>query len=403
VGIEQQLTFTENARALPPRLPALTGLRALVALHVFAFHFLPWAWRGVHPLAAGLVHAGYAAVSALFVLSGFVLAVNHPEPLGAEARARFFASRVARLYPSYLAAFLLYLPIAAEEWFGRAAPPLALPPAAGFALVAILTLGVAQAWLPWTARLWNAPGWATSAIFAAYAIFPPLVARLARARGAALLRAAAALWLLGLLPAILYLAVAPGGAAASPGTQGALVDLLKHHPVARVGEFASGVALGLWWVRGGRRVAIPSWAAPAAALAALAFATLSPPLLPYALVHNGLLTPLFAVLLVGLAAGRGVLARALAWRPVVALGEAGFTIYVFQWPAWFVAERIALRHGVDTLSGPWFLGCGAALVAFSVLWTRRFERPARRAMLAGIERLRRAEPLRTLVDAPDRG
>jgi peptidoglycan/LPS O-acetylase OafA/YrhL len=374
-----------------PHLPALSGFRALAALHVFAFHFLPWTWRAASPLATGLVHAGYVSVSALFLLSGFVLAVNYPDPLDADGRARFMAARVARIYPSYLAALLLYVPVAVGEWFGGA-PPLPLPPALGFTATALLAATLAQAWLPWTARLWNAPGWATSTIFFGYALFPAVTGALGRLRGRRLLALAGVAWGAGLVPAALYLALAPDGASASTGTQGPLVDLLKHHPVARVGEFVSGVVLGLWWVRGGRRREVPGWATAAAGLATLALATLSPPLLPYALVHNGLLSPLLAVLLVGLASGRGLLARALAARPLVALGGAGFAIYVLQWPVWFVAEQVARPRGVDTLSGAWFLLVGAGLCAFALAWTRWFERPLQRAIRGGLERLRGALP-----------
>jgi peptidoglycan/LPS O-acetylase OafA/YrhL len=374
-----------------PHLPALSGFRALAALHVFAFHFLPWTWRATSPLATGLVHAGYVSVSALFLLSGFVLAVNYPDPLDGDGRARFMVARIARIYPSYLAALLLYVPVAIDEWFGGT-PPLPLPPAMGFTLTAILAATLSQAWLPWTARLWNAPGWATSTIFFGYALFPALTGALGRVRSRRLLLLAAGAWLAGLVPAALYLGLAPEGASASTGTQGPLVDLLKHHPIARVGEFLAGAVLGLWWVRGGRRLRVPGWATAAAALASLALATLSPPLLPYALVHNGLLSPLLAVMLVGLASGQGALARALAARPLVTLGGAGFAIYVLQWPVWFVAERIALPLGVDTLSGSWFLAVGAALCLFAVGWTRWFERPLRRAIRGAFDRRPRALP-----------
>jgi peptidoglycan/LPS O-acetylase OafA/YrhL len=324
------------------------------------------------------------AVSALFLLSGFVLAVNYPAPLDRAGRFRFIVARFARIYPSYLAAFAIYVPIAIDEWFGRTAP-LPVDPALGFAASALLSLGLVQAWLPWTARAWNAPGWATSAIAFGYLVFPWAAARLSRLHARALLAATAAAWLCGLVPALAYAAFAPDGWSASPGTQGALVDLVKHHPIARIGEMLTGVALGLWWTKAGHRVNIPTWAAPCAALATFALATFSPPLLPYALVHDGLLSPLLAVVLVGLASGRGLFARALSARPLVAVGEAGFAIYVLQWPVWFVAERVARTAGVDTLTGTWFCTMLAAHVAFCLAWVRWAERPLRRAIRTGFD------------------
>jgi peptidoglycan/LPS O-acetylase OafA/YrhL len=104
-------------------------------------------------------------------------------------------------------------------------------------------------------------------------------------------------------------------------------------------------------------------------------------------VHDGLLSPLLAVVLLGLAAGRGALARVLSSRPLVALGEAGFAIYVLQWPVWFVAERVAVRAGVDTLTGTWFLAMLVAHVAFCLAWVRWAEKPLRRALRAGFDDL----------------
>lgn len=375
---------TTNLR--PRTLPALTGFRALAALHVFAFHFTPWPWRTAFPGAMGLVHAGYVSVSALFLLSGFVLAVNYPAPLDGPGRVRFLVARFARIYPSYLAAFAIYVPIAVDEWFGRELPA-SVDPRLGFTISALLSLALLQAWTPWTARTWNAPGWATSAIAFGYLVFPWAAARLSRLRPRALLAATTALWLCGLVPALAYAALAPDGWSASPGTQGALVDLMKHHPLARIGEMLTGVALGLWWSKSGYRAHVPGWAAPAAALATLGLATFSPPLLPYALVHDGLLSPLLAIVLVGLATGRGALARILAARPLVRLGEAGFAIYVLQWPVWFVAERLAIGLGVDTLTGTWFVTMLVAHVGFCLAWVRWAEKPLRRALRAGFDDL----------------
>ena len=158
------------------------------------------------------------------------------------------------------------------------------------------------------------------------------------------------------------------------------------------------VGPGLWWTKSGHRVRIPAWAAPAAALTTLVLATLTPPLLPYALVHNGLLSPLLAVVLVGLADSRGFASRALSTRPLVAIGEAGFAIYVLQWPVWFAVERVAIAAGIDTLTGTWFVAMFATHVALCLAWVRWAEKPLRRALRAGFEDL--AARWRPALSAP---
>src|SRR5207237_536668 len=70
----------------------------------------------------------------------------------------------------------------------------------------------------------------------------------------------------------------------------------------------------------------------AGAMAGIAAALIAGPSIPYPLLHNGLLVPLFAALVFGLAQGGGVLGRALASRPLVALGDASYALYILQFP-----------------------------------------------------------------------
>ena len=61
-------------------LPALNGLRALLALGIMFFHFTPPHMR----LVAPVIDTAYALVAVFFLLSGYVLAYNYvdrPTPL----------------------------------------------------------------------------------------------------------------------------------------------------------------------------------------------------------------------------------------------------------------------------------------------------------------------------------
>ena len=101
---------------------------------------------------------------------------------------------------------------------------------------------------------------------------------------------------------------------------------------------------------------------------------------PFVLLHNGLLVPLFAAAILGLATGHGALARALGSGPARALGDASFALYVLQEPLWLWARRLA---GAEGAASPAFVVCYvAAAVAIAVAVARGFEQPARRAFRA---------------------
>src|SRR5436853_4220175 len=56
--------------------------------------------------------------------------------------------------------------------------------------------------------------------------------------------------------------------------------------------------------------------------------------LPYLLLHNGLVDPLFALLIYSLASGEGPLAALLSLPAMVVLGEASYALYIVHIPLW---------------------------------------------------------------------
>mgnify|MGYP000989605473 CR=1 FL=1 len=95
-------------------IPALTGLRALLAWWVVVYHMTipelaplpPDGW--LEPLRAH----GYLAVDGFFVLSGFILSYVYRDAFAAGVPGiypRFLLARLARLYPVHLAMTLVVL------------------------------------------------------------------------------------------------------------------------------------------------------------------------------------------------------------------------------------------------------------------------------------------------------
>jgi peptidoglycan/LPS O-acetylase OafA/YrhL len=312
------------------RIAALAGLRFAAALGILLFHY------GA-PLVAGLpgwverVRAGgHVWVGLFYLLSGFVLARAHPTPMGPAQRRAFWASRLARLYPAYLLAFVLSAPFALERWEGGG--PAGAAKAAVVATAALLML---QAWAPPIARAWNAPGWSTSAVAAFYAAFPFAAAWLSRRSRGGLLLAFAGAWALSLAFPLLWLATGPDGPSAGvrwDWNEPAWLEALKFHPVARAGEFLAGVAL---------------------------------------------------------AGGGGALGRALGSDAARRLGDASFALYVLQEPLWRIARAFAPDPSAPPSAG-FVVAFGLAAIGASLAVAALVERPARRALRAWLGRPRTA-------------
>ena len=112
-------------------IPALTGLRALLAWWVVVYHMTipelaplpPDGW--LEPLRAH----GYLAVDGFFVLSGFILSYVYRDAFAAGVPGiypRFLLARLARLYPVHLAMTLVVLAMlgrrSSPPAFSRASP-----------------------------------------------------------------------------------------------------------------------------------------------------------------------------------------------------------------------------------------------------------------------------------------
>src|ERR1700743_93287 len=100
------------------QLPALTGLRFLLATWVSLYHqtneggliaTVTWPWWIMAPL-----RTGYAAVSVFFLLSGFILSHSYSlKNTWTNAEAwRFGVARFARIYPVYSLGLLSFLILA---------------------------------------------------------------------------------------------------------------------------------------------------------------------------------------------------------------------------------------------------------------------------------------------------
>jgi peptidoglycan/LPS O-acetylase OafA/YrhL len=301
-----------------PHLRALTGVRFFAAAHVVVFHCVAWPAFG-SSVARNLAGTGYVAVGLFFVLSGFILAYTY---FGGRAETpalrEFYVGRFARIYPVYGVGLALAAPFFAAHY-------LRAHRIAELATAASLVATLLQAWTPRFALEWNPPAWSLSAEAFFYACFPFLAPALVRCRRRTAVAVAVFAWLVTLAGGALYLAVRPDGIAAPTYADNAFVlDLVKYAPFFRVLDFVVGIVLGRLYLDADVRARAAPFAAVTATAAAIALVAVlaAADRLPYLLLHDGLLTPVFAALIFGLAFDEGALARALGAPAIVALGEA---------------------------------------------------------------------------------
>ena len=348
-----------SLRATP--LPALTSLRFFAAFHVLLYHFLPY-YRDHGPFA-WLIGSGYTGVSFFFVLSGFILVYSHaPEYLVSRASTRrFYVARFARVYPIYLLALLVTF---ALEW------RLLLVPSHLLAVAADLLM--LQSWSIKTAILFLAPAWTLSCEAFFYLVFPLFILRLRPSSLAKALAALTSLWLVTQLAPIWYLHHTFGNHLSlwPPEHPSSLLNLIQFTPIFALPEFLAGMILG-WLVLTfppTRRAAIIFlFAGPIT----LALALRASGHLPYIMLHNGLLLPAYAAIILGLTQTAAP-SRWLSAKLLILLGESSFALYLFHWfLAWYWPSATI----------PAVIAKIILAFALSVMIHLAIERPARQIIL----------------------
>jgi peptidoglycan/LPS O-acetylase OafA/YrhL len=363
-----------------PELRALTGLRFLAAFHVLVFHALFTFSRAsltMQVLRPGAIRSilasGYVGVNFFFVLSGFVLAYAYVEDGKMTTSAgRFWRARFARIYPMHLFGLLLALPLFVMGSLANHVQWMAVAKE-GAKEVALSALLV-QAWVPAHVFDLNGPSWSLSVEAFFYAMFPLLVRLFGRLRERGLVVLGVMAWGLAIGPPLVH----PGPASVlSHMTDLDLVML--HDPLVRLPDFVIGVASGLLFVRGKREWSRASIVAAATFILVVALLAQSDRL-PFALVHNGLLDPLWALLLFTLAmrGKAGEDGRGIGSAPLVRGGHASYSLYVLHKPIYFWMARWL---GVGLLPGAgFFVAYLGGSVAAALVARRWVEEPARRGL-----------------------
>ena len=284
----------------PDRLNALTGLRCFAAINIVLVHFSNPHWFGW--------------------LAPVVI--------------RFYKARFTRLYPIYLLSLLMAWRMVPLEWGAHTHGM--------FWTGMVLSPLLLQGWIPEIATFLNTPAWTMSAESFYYLLFPWMASWKRPDRAAPHLLRMAVIWMLGLVPGTLYVIFNPDGLAhVDRFSWGPWLQALKYTPLPHMASFVFGVMLAELdeiVPRLGKLRLMLGLGGFAGTFSVLALA----PGIPYAILHDGLLMPLFGCIILGLAGvnplsmclgcGRSFLwaKPATAFTCCTSISGAGFTTHIFS-------------------------------------------------------------------------
>jgi peptidoglycan/LPS O-acetylase OafA/YrhL len=353
----------------PARPNALTGLRCFAAINIVLFHFSNPQWFG---WMAPVVNAGYASVSFFILLSGFVLAYNYAgrARAGELEKRRFWEARFTRLYPIYLLSLLLSWKMVLVEYHAHTH--------AMFWTGMVLTPLLLQGWVPPVATFLNTPAWTMSAESFYYVLFPWLARWKRPVRVVPHLAKMAGVWMLGLIPGALYIALNPDGIPhPDRWSWGPWLQVLKYTPLPHLASFVFGVMLANLDELVGRTSRL-RLILGVSGFAGTFFLLALGPEMPYALMHDGLLMPLFGCIVLGLA-GNNRLAYVFSLRPLVFVGEASYCLYLLHFNLWNMLHDSHVLNRLDLIRfDPWI--SYVILVALALVALHFVEKPAQRQL-----------------------
>jgi peptidoglycan/LPS O-acetylase OafA/YrhL len=369
-------------------LRPLTSLRFVAATMIVIFHA-----HEIFPRQITQAPAFFpTAVSFFFVLSGFIL--THVYRAKQVTYSQFVWLRVARLWPTHIAMLLfvmLLLPGAeGAGWFDPR-------------LTAIANVFMLQSYVPFPAYYfsWDSASWSISTELFFYLLFPLLLVRIDWTWP----------WKLGAALVLSLLIVLLTTLSDLPQTAGlsdpAALSFIIPFPPMRLAEFCLGMAAYVLWKRyvEPAKLTAAAWTVSEGAALLLVVGWLiyfisselvwripNWPLALWGYVAGG--APVFAILIIVLASGRGLLGSLLSRREFVYLGAISFSLYLLHQP--FL--RLFAISWPDLSLGKALLG-GAALIVGSAALHELVEKPFRSILTKGRWSVRLRDRLRTYSTA----
>lgn len=282
---------------------------------------------------SAILRSAPTAVSYLYVLSGFVMALVYFKPGEKMDVSSYWRARFVRIYPLYIISFVLTCLYYYDGLF-RIKPQ-----------KFIANIFVVQAWIPAYAQSFNYSSWSMTVEFFFYALFPFILLWAAKHSSRTFIWFSMILWAISqTVHYVIWMLYFPE-----------FRDFVVYFPLFHLSSFVMGVAGGLWYMREGRNGGHDPktnlfWMFTSLLLIG-AYTVISSDIYP-ALPHNlqpmsGLLTPIMALFIVALALDESIISKVLQQPVLVNLGETAYAIYILHVPLYWLYERALHDFGVS--------------------------------------------------------
>ena len=378
------------------RMPALTGIRFLAVLHIFCFHLWTLYDMEKGPEAANLLQGmgrlpdgvltylsnGWMSTSFFFLLSGFILAYLYWGKDGqlTVPRKKFWLTRAARIYPIHILLLLLTFGSAGYH-LANGVDPVTLVASA------VATLTLVQAWFPHFVPMWSWPTWTISALVFLYAVMPFILQPLAKLSRREAVIMLCALPVVSLVPTVVYAFFFPAGTEPQQFWQ----IFIGSTPVFWLAHFVAGILLTKVFGLSRNNVITAtdrrSWFAwgDLALVAVIVIACIPNIQEPFKyFLRHGLMMPLYMIIIVDLARGKGLAAQIFSGRIMNFLGETSFSIFIWQNLVMMVCWGMVMMNPDAGRNQFW--GALVSIIGLSIFSTYVIEKPVAKWLLRKINR-----------------
>lgn len=334
----------------------LNFIRFILAVGVILFHYGVNYYPFNLPYLRTLILNSGFRVSFFFFISGFVMSMVYARQLPGLKVTYFYKRRFTRIFPVYWLAFTWTIMVVV---FLNHASPRGLN-------IALHFLGL-QSLYPGHVLDLNFPTWSISVELIFYILFPFFLKWMMKLPLKKLMLITFFIWLAQSLQHILFVEYVYNGSKA-------MEEFINTFPLWHLPTFFAGMA-------GARFIALNAFPVYFTRNAFL-FLVLSllifvyiifipNPFLKY--IHNGLLSPLFMLVVASLFYDTSVVNKTLSHKHLSRLGDLSYGLFIFQYPVWVMCSKLVNEHFVKT--GWFFLLYTACLLFVTMIINRLFEKP----------------------------
>lgn len=300
-------------------------------------------------------------VSFFFFISGFVMTMVYAKQLPGLRPAYFYKRRVTRIYPVYFMAFLWTIIVVL---FLKQASPKGL-------IVILHALGLQSLYPGYLLDL-NYTTWSISVELVFYLLFPFLLNWMMRFPLKKLVLVTVVIWLLQSMQHILFINYVYNGTKA-------MEEFISAFPLWHLSTFFAGMVTA-------RLIALEAFGDKFKNNTHLVFSLsllfliiivfIPNPLLQY--VHNGLLSPVFMLIITSLYYDKSFVNAGLSHKYLSQLGSLSYGLFIFQYPLWVTMTCLIKPEFVK--STWFFLAYFVMLLLVARLVNVYFEKPLLRKL-----------------------